>query len=236
MPRLFLGDMSNVLPDLHLTGAGCGTQSFPFYSYDEDGSNRRENITDWSLDHFRTHYRDPTIGKWDIFHYVYAVLHHPLYLVTYAANLRREFPGLPFSGQFRAFARAGERLADLHVNYEKQPEYKLVQVEKPGEQLDLRAHKMRLTRDKTAIIHNEFLTLKGIPIETHEYSLGNRSALEWTVDQYQISTEKRSSITSDPNRADDPRYILRLIGQVITVSLETNKIVRSLPELGVLSG
>jgi len=76
--------------------------------------------------------------------------------------------------------------------------------------------------------------LSGIPKETYEYRLGNRSALEWVIDQYQVSTDKRSGITNDPNRADDPQYILRLIGQVITVSLETVKIVKALPPLGLL--
>lgn len=85
----------------------------------------------------------------------------------------------------------------------------------------------------SSIIYNQFLTLAGIPAETYEYRLGNRSALEWIVDQYQVSTDKRSSITNDPNREDDPTYILRLIGEVITVSLETVSIVRSLPPLAL---
>ncbi len=92
---------------------------------------------------------------------------------------------------------------------------------------------MRLSKDKTSLTYNQFLTLSGIPSETYEYRLGNRSALEWVIDQYQVSTDKRSGITNDPNREDDPTYILRLIGQVISVSLETVKIVRSLPPLGL---
>jgi Type ISP C-terminal specificity domain len=308
-------------------------QCFPFYVYDEDGSNRRENITDWALNEFRTHYSDPNITKWDIFHYVYAVLHHPEYRERYAANLKRELPRIPFVGFaplgraglqagvevpplingaglqpggtssrgekqipqglkplrddkqkedagrgakaplyqsdgedggspglqagdknraegasslpkagaqpqaerpieiFRAFADAGKRLADLHVNYEQQPEYTLERVEKG--QLNWRVEKMRLSKDKTALIYNEFLTLKGIPPETCEYRLGNRSALEWVIDQYQVSTDKRSGITNDPNRADDPEYIVHLIGRVITVSLETMKIVKALPKWAV---
>ena len=90
---------------------------------------------------------------------------------------------------------------------------------------------MRLSKDKTQIVYNDFLTLSGIPPETFEYRLGNRSALDWVIDQYQVSTDKRSGITNDPNRADDPQYILRLIGQVITHSLETVKLVNSLPDL-----
>ena len=84
-----------------------------------------------------------------------------------------------------------------------------------------------------AIRYNEFLTLEGIPPETFEYHLGNRSALEWVIDQYQVSTDPRSGITNDPNRPDDPQYILRLLAQVITVSLETVKVVKALPALEV---
>jgi predicted helicase len=92
---------------------------------------------------------------------------------------------------------------------------------------------MRLSKDKTTLTYNQFLTLSDIPKETFDYRLGNRSALEWVIDQYQVSTDKRSGITNDPNREDDPTYILRLIGQVITVSLETVKILQGLPPLGV---
>jgi hypothetical protein len=252
-----------------------------------------------------SHYHDPSITKWDIFHYIYAVLHHRDYRERYTANLRRELPRIPFAGfateakaslegapnaglkpgsstavpqdggsdveerpfegrvtkrkktnstlpkavaaerssqatesttdaeLFRALAKAGQRLAEIHVHYEQQPEYKLTKVEKAGEKLDYHVKKMKLSKDKTTLIYNQFLTLSGIPKETYEYRLGNRSALEWIIDQYQVSTDKRSGITNDPNRPDDPQYILRLISQVITVSLETVKIVRSLPPLGL---
>ena len=134
---------------------------------------------------------------------------------------------------FRAFVLAGQRLAEIHVHYEQQPEYPLIKKEKEGEKLDYRVTKMRLSKDKTTLTYNQFLTLSGIPKETYEYRLGNRSALEWVIDQYQVSTDKRSGITNDPNRDDDPTYILRLIAQVITVSLETAQLVRSLPPIGV---
>ena len=134
---------------------------------------------------------------------------------------------------FRAFVKAGQRLAEIHVHYEQQPEYPLTKREKEGEKLDYRVEKMRLSKDKTTLTYNQFLTLSGIPKEIYEYRLGNRSALEWVIDQYQVSIDKRSGITNDPNRPDDPTYILRLIGQVITVSLETVKIVSSLHELGL---
>jgi predicted helicase len=134
---------------------------------------------------------------------------------------------------FRALAKAGQRLAEIHVHYEQQPEYKLTKKEKAGEKLNWRVTKMRLSKDKTTLIYNDFLTLSDIPKETYDYRLGNRSALEWVVDQYQVSTDKRSGIPNDPNRDDDPQYILRLVGQVITVSLETVSIVNSLPTLNL---
>ena len=94
---------------------------------------------------------------------------------------------------------------------------------------------MKLSKDKRSHIYNDFLTLSGIPPEVFEYRLGNRSALEWIIDQYQVSTDKRSGITNDPNRADDPEYIVRLIGQVILLSLETTKLVRSLVSKSLLA-
>jgi predicted helicase len=219
---------SNRLADLHLTGGGCSTQCFPFYSYNEDGTKRRENITDWALEQFRSHYKDESITKWEIFHYVYALLHHPLYRERYAANLKRELPRIPFAPDFRVFAEIGKRLAEIHVNYEQQPEYPLERIEKAGAQLDWRVERMKLSKDKRSLIYNDFLTLAGIPPEVFEYRLGNRSALEWIIDQYQVSTDKRSGITNDPNRPDDPQYIVRLIGQVISVSLETTKLIQQL--------
>lgn len=106
-------------------------------------------------------------------------------------------------------------------------------IENREEKLNWLVEKMRLTKDKRAIIYNEFLTLDGIPPETFAYRLGNRSALEWVIDQYQVSTDKRSGITNDPNREDEPDYVVKLIGRVITVSLETQKVIASLPPLTI---
>jgi len=208
-------------------------QCFPFYTYDTDGTNRKENITDWALEQYRTHYQDPTITKWDIFHYTYSLLHHPDYRERYAANLKRELPRIPFAPQFHPFVTAGKRLAEIHINYEQQPEYRLKHIENKDLPIDWRVEKMRLSKDKTEIKYNDFLTLTGIPPEVFEYRLGNRSALDWIIDQYQVSTDKRSGITNDPNRLDDEEYIVRLIKQVITVSLETVKIVKNLPDLAL---
>lgn len=92
---------------------------------------------------------------------------------------------------------------------------------------------MKRSKDKTQIKYNEFLTLDGIPAKAFDYKLGNRSALKWVINQYCVKTDKRSGIVNDPNRPDNPEYIVKLVGQVITVSLETVAIVEGLPDLGI---
>ena len=222
----------NELPDLLPQG---GSQCFPFYTYHEDGTNRRENITDWALAQFRAHYQDEAITKWDIFHYVYGLLHHPDYRERYQANLKRDLPHLPYAPDFWGFAKAGDRLGEIHIGYEEVPEYPLHFIENREVPINWRVEKMKLSKDKTQLVYNDFLTLDGIPAKTFDYRLGNRSALEWVIDQYRVKTDKRSGIVNDPNRADAPRYIVNLIGKVIAVSLETVEIVEKLPDLGVPS-
>ena len=203
--------------------------------------DRQENITDWTLAEFRNHYGDNTITKWDIFHYTYALLHHPTYREKYEKNLKRDLPHIPtplapldrgVAADFWGFANAGAQLADLHVNYESAPKYdQLRQHETPGVPVDWNVEKMKFSKDKTQLIYNDFLTLDGIPAKVYEYKLGTRSALEWVVDQYRVKVDRRSGIKNDPNREAEPRYIVDLIGRVITVSLKTVEIVGNLPEL-----
>jgi predicted helicase len=218
----------NRIPDLNFY---CDpAQCFPLYTYAPDGTGRRDNVTDWALARFRDHYRKPNITQPEIFHYVYAVLHHPDYHARFAENLKRELPRIPLAPDFAGFSRAGAQLARLHLNYQQLKPYPVEFFENPACPFSYRVKdKMRFSKDKTSLIVNPSLTLAGIPTEASEYRLGNRSALEWVVDQYQVSKDPRSGIRSDPNRPDDPQYIVRLVGQVVRVSLETVALVRSLP-------
>jgi len=219
---------TNLIPSLDL--AFEKAQCFPFYTYNEDGSNRQENITDWALAQFKQAHGANVIKR-DIFHYAYALLHAPAYRERYAENLKRELPRIPLKPPTHTFVRyvdVGERLLRLHLNYEKAEEYRLQSLENRDVPFSSRVEKMRLSKDKTQIVVNESLTLAGIPPQAFEYRLGNRSALEWVLDQYQTTTDKRSGITSDPNRPDDSEYILRLLGKVITVSLRTVALVGEL--------
>jgi predicted helicase len=208
----FMSLMCDGVVDLHLVGAGASTQCFPL-----------SHLKDAAVAQFRQHYSDPSLTKEQVFHYLYALLHHPDYRERYAANLKRELPRIPFAPDFAAFANAGRDLARLHVEYESLPPWTLHEIETKGVPYSQRVVKMKLSPDKESVQVNESLTLTGIPPEAFDYRLGSRSALEWVIDQYQVKGE------SDPNREDDPGYIVRLAGQVVRVSIETARIVKSLP-------
>jgi predicted helicase len=208
----FMVLICDLLPDLHLVGAASTAQCFPL-----------SHLKDSAVTQFRQHYSDPSITKEAVFHYIYALLHHPEYRERFAANLKRELPRIPFAPDFTAFATAGKELARLHVEYESLKPWPLEFIESPEAPYSERVTKMKLSVDRLSLIVNDSLTLQGIPAEAFEYRLGNRSALEWIIDQYQVKGD------SDPNREDDPGYIVRLVGQVVRVSLETVQIVTSLP-------
>jgi predicted helicase len=259
--------VTDKITDLHLCASTDGFQCFPLLTYSEDGKHKQDNVTLKARTLFEIFYDDDTITQADIFHYVYAVLHHPIYRTRFAENLKRDLPRIPFVGVaageknagffplaavekmqgdvrpdhnpkasaklFHAFAAAGQQLADLHVNYESAKEFKLKRIENEEVKLDWRVEAMKLTKDKSAIVYNDFLTLAGIPPEVFAYKLGNRSALEWVIDQYRVTRDEKGNIASDPNRMDDEQYIVRLIGQVVTVSLETLKLIASLPPITI---
>jgi len=245
--------MTKSIVDLHFTG---DSQCFPLYSYDEDGSNRRDNITDWALSQFRARYGDETITKADIFYYVYGMLHHPEYRRKFADVLKRELPRLPFVGEdtdaksplqpvergfrgevFWQFVEAGRKLADLHVNYETAAPYPLeahYAPNAPAREVYRVKDKMRLDKTRTVVTVNPHLSLRGVPPEAFAYKLGSLSALEWVLERYAVKKDGET-VTSDPNRwrtsvnDDGERYIVELVKRVVTVSVETVKIVAALP-------
>ena len=201
--------MSDLICDLLPQG---GSQCFPI-----------SHLKDAVVAEFRKQYSDKSITKENTFHYLYALLHHPGYRERYAANLKRELQRIPFAPDFKAFAKAGRELAQLHVEYESLKPWPLEEILNEKVPYSEKVTKMKLSADKRSLTVNESLTLGGIPPETFEYRLGSRSALEWVIDQYQIKGE------SDPNREYDPGYIIRLVGQVVRVSVETTQIVKTLP-------
>ena len=220
--------VANCLPNEAV--GGRNGQCFGFYTYSNDGHVRSENITDWVLREFREHYGNAGISKWDIFHYVYAMLHHPLYREHFAQNLRNEIPRVPLAKDFRECSEIGRQLKELHLTYETAKPHDLEWKENAAEPLSYRmTEPMALDKVQGTVKVNSSLTLAGIPSEAFDYVLGTRSALEWIVDQYHYESDPHTGITSDPNDPADEEFIVHLIQRVTTVSLSTVKLVKQLP-------
>lgn len=233
------------LPDLHFVGAAAGTLCFAPTVIGETGE-RLDNITDWSLKRFHDHYKagpgkrlsEPT--KEGIFHYVYAVLHDPVYREKYALNLKREFPRVPLYGSVRAdfwrWADWGRELMDLHIGYEAvAPFAGIVRHDIPDDKARAvgQAPKCLLKSDPDAgrIVVDSETTLSGIPAAAWTYRLGNRSALDWVLDQHKERKPKDPTIREkfDTYRfADHKERVIELLKRVTTVSVETMRIVASM--------
>ncbi len=225
--------MVNAMPDLGLISA-C--QCFPRYRFDQalakQARNCVDNITDTSLRFFRDHYGDDAIDKDMIFDYVYGVLHAPEYRECFINDLVKELPRIPFAPNFHAFAKAGNQLAELHLNYETCQEYPL-QVTREGERgFSLGEHTMKLDGpDRTTLVVNDHLRLSGIPAEAHLYQVNGRTPLEWFVDRYRVTQDKKSGIVNDPNGwFDSMEEFIASVQRIVHVSVETSRIVASLPE------
>jgi len=245
MSHPFHSLVTKYIPHLQFTPNG---QCFPLYRYTLS-RERVDNITDWGLEQFTTHYNDQTITKEDIFHYTYAVLHHPAYRKKYELNLKREFPRIPFYEDFRKWAGWGKQLMDLHINFETAEPYPLQEhtyevkaeakrqkemfagAEEPEPMYAKKPKvKVKLKADKAAgIIEIDELTfLRGVPKEAWDYKLGNRCALEWILDQYKEKKPKDPTIAEKFNTyrfADYKEKVIDLLKRVCTVSVETVRIV-----------
>jgi|688.fasta_scaffold51149_2 predicted helicase len=207
------------------------TQCLPLYRYDKEGK-RIDNITDWGLKQIQTHYQDSTITKIDIFHYTYAVLHNPAYRTKYELNLKREFPRLPYYENFPKWVNWGKQLMEIHINYETVTPYNLTRLDIPLKD-NQKTPKPKLKADKTkdSIILDDVTTLSNIPKIAWEYMLGNRSALEWILDQYKEKKTKDPTIAEKFNTyrfADYKEQVIDLLMRVCTVSVETMKIIKEM--------
>jgi predicted helicase len=222
-----------------------------------DGYRKLDNITDEGLNRFRAAYPGETITKDDIFFYVYGLLHSPEYRETYAANLKKMLPRIPLVRDFTGYAAMGRALSDLHLGYESVMPYPLdgLAVEPTGDPYtffavgDRRmsfgkasaAQKAKGERyDRSVIHYNDRITLRGVPEDAYRYLVGSRSAIDWIIDRYYVKTDKKSGIVNNPNdwsrEVGDPRYIVNLLARIVTVSIETMKIVDALPALEIVSG
>ena len=204
-----------------------------------------ENIQDAALDSYRSRYGS-AVSRDQIFAYVYGILHSPDYRERYAVDLAKMLPRIPevaSADDFHAFAEAGQALLDLHIGYEEVEPYGLREqwaLGAPEGDERWRVEKMRWAGsrkepDRSAIVVNDWLTLGGIPEGAHRYVVGPRSALEWLIDRYQVRRHKESGIVNDVNdwglERGQPDYIPQLVKRIVTVSMETMRIVDGLPAL-----
>ena len=250
--RDFSALMVDTIPNLTLVSA---SQCFPLYTYaaengdeeeEKNGSfkevpppHRMENIPDDTLARFQKHCQDNTISKIDIFYYVYGLLHSPEYKTKYAHDLKKMLPRIPMHKDFWAFSKAGKALGRLHVHYETEKEYPLREVAadlglaKGSRQvIKMKFAKKEGKADKTKIVYNPHLTLAGVPLEAYDYIVNGKSAIEWIMDRYQHKVDKDSQITNNPNDwSEDANYIVSLLKKVVTVSVESARIIQKLPSL-----
>ena len=205
---------------------------------------RRDAITDAGLAHFQEAYPGEFITKEDLFYYVYGLLHSPDYRERYADNLSKELPRIPrvkTAADFWAFSQAGRSLADLHLNYETVQPYPLtIDAKGPLTDADYRVEKMKFAKkgDKTTVIYNGKITLRDIPEVAWDYVVNGKAALDWVMERQCVKTDKDSGIVNDANdwateTMGNPKYPLELFQRVVTVSLETNRIVAGLPKLDI---
>lgn len=254
---------TDALPDLAYWGSGQGQFFPRYTHVESEGDlfaeaamttsgsaayTRVDNITDATLASYRAKYGE-AVAKDDIFYYVYGVLHSPDYRERFAADLRKMLPRIPQvpSSDFRAFSDVGRALSELHIGYESVEPYSLQEHWAIDPEALNEVERYRVTQmkyggkagawDKTTVKYNGYLTLTGLPEEAQRYTLGSRSAVDWILERYQVKTDKASGIVNDPNdwglEHGDPRYIRDLLGRIVTVSVETMKIVDALPTLEV---
>ena len=236
--------------DLNIFDGGC--QCFPLYYFetrqkqspslfDEVGESeyiRRDGVSDFIFTQARKAYGN-MVGKEDIFYYVYGFLHCPEYRIRFANDFKKMLPRIPLvddTKDFWSFSKAGRKLAELHINYESVPAYNGVNVS-GTENDNFKVEKMRFPKkdQKDTIFYNSNITISNIPADAYEYIVNGKSAIEWIMERYQITTHKESSIRNDPNdwatEVGNPRYILDLLLSIINVSVQTVQIVKGLPEV-----
>ena len=227
-----------------------------------EGYQRHEAITDEALTHFKAAYPNEDFDKEDMFYYIYGLLHSEEYREKYADNLSKQLPRIPCvksAVDFWAFSKAGRELAELHLNYETVPMYQNVLfkggLKLLGDQIsggvgeDFYVEKMKFGKkvdeesgkkvdDKTTVIYNNQFTLCNIPEEAYDYIVNGKPALEWVMERQSVKTDKASGIVNDANdwaieTMNNPRYPMELFLRVVTVSLETMRIVKALPKLDI---
>ncbi len=225
----------DVLPDLHLVGAGAGTNVLPRYRYNKSGE-RIDNITDWAFNKFADRYRRKGMSKDAIFAYCYAVLHDPLYREKFALNLNLEYPRIPLFPDFAQWAAWGEALMALHIGYEAVEPWPVERIETPTKRAEGTSPKpvLKSLPEQGSVTVDADTQITGIPSEAWTYRLGNRSAIDWVLDQHKEKKPRDPTIAAKFNTyrfADYKESMIELLARVVRVSVDTVTITEAMKEL-----
>lgn len=249
--------ISDEISDLNVLDAG--TQCFPLYWYEESKTRqlslfdenpqseyiRHDGISNWILNEVRTRLKLKSIDKEMIFYYIYGFLHSPEYRTMFEADLKKSLPRIPIIEDvdaFRDFYQAGKALAKLHLNYECVAAYDGLEIVDTYHGKNQYEHyavnpKMKFPKkdQKDTIIYNDYITIRNIPAEAYDYVVNGKSAIEWLMERYAVTVDKKSGIRNDPNdwsrEHENPSYIFDLVCSIVNVSIKTMQIVGKLPKL-----
>jgi predicted helicase len=224
-----------LVPEHHFLASKDSFQAVSRYRYTKSGE-RLDNITDWAHDKFVTHYGNKCITKDAIFQYVYAVFHDPVYCQTYALNLKREFPRIPFYVDFAKWAAWGEKLLATHICYDEIEPWPIQRIDSPLKRADGTHPKpiLRSHPDQNAVVVDSDTQVIGIPDEAWEYRLGNRSAIDWVLDQHKEKPPRDPTIREKFNTyrfADNKERMISLLAKVVRVSMDTVAITQAMKAL-----
>ncbi len=227
--RNFSSLIGDAIPDTHFIG---DTQAYPLYYYDDLG-NRHDAISGYALNLFRRHYGDNSITEEEIFYYIYAILHHKGYLEKYKNSLAKEVPRIALSEDFKELSILGKELGELHLNYEsgemhESVEYKTLMNAEVEGYYDV----VQMKKDKKgdSILYNQNIAITKIPQKAFDYVVNGRSAIDWVIERYSITTDNDSLIENNPNHYAGGKYIFELLCRVIKLSEKSVDLIEKISE------
>ncbi|EJC18056.1 type ISP restriction/modification enzyme [Helicobacter pylori] len=227
--RNFCSLIGDAIPDTHFIG---DVNAYPLYYYDDLG-NRYNAISGYALNLFRRHYQDDSIVEEEIFYYIYAIFHHKGYLEKYKNSLAKEAPRIALSEDFKELSVLGKELAELHLNYESGEMHTSVKhnlLENAGMEGYYDVVQMKKDKKGDRIIYNNHITITNIPQKAFDYVVNGKSAIDWVIERYSITTDKDSLIENNPNHYAGGQYIFELLCRVITLSVKSVDLIEKISE------
>ncbi|WP_423973036.1 type ISP restriction/modification enzyme [Helicobacter pylori] len=208
----------------------ANTQAYPLYHYDDLG-NRYNAISGYALNLFRRHYKDNAITEEEIFYYIYAILHHKGYLEKYKNSLTKEAPRIALSEDFKELSVLGKELAELHLNYESGEMHTSVKYTTlMNAEVEGYYDVDKMTKKGDSILYNQNITITKIPQKAFEYVVNGRSAIDWVIERYSITTDKDSLIENNPNDYAGGQYVFELLCRVIKLSEKSVDLIEKISE------